>query len=69
MSIDQNISDLFFNTDLRGAELTRDSDGVFQGYDDDKLRDDAQMFLNCLEWLGVAIPSVDDLIADFETRV
>jgi hypothetical protein len=69
MKIDGNISYLFFNTELSVAELPTDRDGVFQGYDETKLHDEAEIFLGCLGRLGVATPSVDDLIADFYSRI
>ena len=66
--IDANISDLFFNSDL---EATRrlDRDGNFLGYDDEALRAEAECFLAYLARLGVSVPSVDDLVADFYARV
>lgn len=66
--IDGNISDLFFNLDLEAATI-KTADGEFAGFDDDKLRAEAAWFLNCLDRLGVPIPSADDLIADFHSRV
>lgn len=68
MTIDQNISDLFFNTDNEGA-ATSDETGRFAGYDDAILRDNATIFLACLARLSVAVPSVDELLADFLARV
>lgn len=67
MSIDGNISDLFFNTDVSAA-AQHDLNGKFTGYDDSKLREEAELFLNCLKRLGVAIPSVDDLTSNFHGR-
>ena len=70
MSIDGNISDLFFNTDLSAAHLTaKENGGEFAGWDHDKLQEEAKSFLGCLERLGVPVPSVDDLTADFYSRV
>lgn len=65
--VDGNISDLFFNTDVSGA-ANHDKDGMFIGWDDAKLREEATLFLGCLERLNVAVPAVDDLIADFHAR-
>lgn len=65
--VDQNISDLFFNTDVSDA-VVNDNNGNFASYDIAKLRNEAEMFLNCLYRLGVSIPSVDDLLADFDRR-
>lgn len=69
--VDANISDLFFNRDLEAAKLydTKGGPRMFVGYDDEKLRDEAQMMLESLTRLGVAVPSADDLIADFYDRL
>lgn len=68
MSIDGNISDLFFNTEMSVTEL-HDAKGDFAGYDEAKLRDEAALFLGCLDRLGVSTPSVDDLLSDFYGRI
>jgi hypothetical protein len=68
MRIDGNISDLFFNTDVSVAAI-HDERGQFVEWDHNKLRDEAQMFLNCLARLNVPIPSIDDLTADFYGRI
>lgn len=68
MAIDQNISDLFFNTDFSGCG-NNDDRGKFIGYDHAKLQAEADMFLNCLQRLGVPAPSRDELIADFYGRL
>lgn len=67
--IDTNISDLFFNTDLQDAETRDPSDGRFAGYDVAKLREQAEVFLDCLTRLGIDAPTCDDLIADFNARL
>lgn len=66
--VDQNISDLFFNTDLSECG-DHDARGQFTGWDVAKLQDAAEMFLNCLQRLGVPVPSANELIADFRARV
>lgn len=68
MRVDANISDLFFNTDLSQTKL-KDDRGHFTGYDEDKLKEEAQLFLSALDRLGVATPSVEDLIADYYGRI
>lgn len=68
MAIDQNVSDLFFNTDVSDTVL-HDAKGQFNGYDEKRLADEADMFLASLSWLGIATPSRDDLIADFYGRI
>lgn len=67
MKINGNISDLFFNTDLNAA-AQHDLRGEFTGYDHEALRAEAAMFLGCLERLGIAVPPIDDLTADFYER-
>lgn len=66
--VDTNISDLFFNTDLSATKML-DPKGNFTGYNEEKLREEAQMFLSALDRLGVATPSVEDLIADYYGRL
>lgn len=66
--VDPNISDLFFNTDLSSTTL-KDGRGHFAGYDEEKLKTEAQLFLSALDRLGVATPSVEDLIADYYGRI
>lgn len=68
MSIDQNISDLFFNTDLSGA-AEHDAHGQFTGWDVVKLQNEADQFLASLQRLNVAVPTANELIADFRARV
>jgi hypothetical protein len=67
MRINGDISDLFFNTDHNSAEY--DSNKRFVGYNHDKLREAAELFLLSLERLGVAVPTVDELTADFYGRI
>lgn len=62
--VDANISDLFFNSDLKDAEA-RDGDG----YDHDLISDKATEFLGHLEALGVDIPTNDELVEDFFNRL
>lgn len=68
MSIDQNISDLFFNTDLSDAVM-QDEKGMFVGYDETKLQDEALMFLGSLTRLNIDVPTSDDLIENFYSRL
>jgi hypothetical protein len=68
MSVDANISDLFFNTDLAVAEV-RDERGDFVKYDDARMREEARMFLACLARLNVPVPTPDELLTDFFNRV
>lgn len=66
--VDPNISDLFFNTELDNCKL-KDAKGNFEGWDESKLKQEAQDFLSCLDRLGVITPSIEDLIGDFYDRV
>lgn len=68
MYANTDISDLFFNTDLSVAEL-RDANQQFTGYDNAKLEEEARLFLACLDRLGVTIPTVEELLADFRLRL
>lgn len=68
MRVDQNISDLFFNTDISDAVL-KDEKGQFAGYDQWALKNEADVFLACLDRLGVAAPTSDELLADFYARI
>lgn len=65
--IDTNISDLFFNTDLSDTRVMEN--GQFARYDEGKMRTEAELFLGCLERLGVPVPSPEDLVADYYARV
>lgn len=67
LRVDANISDLFFNTDLSNTRIMER--GQFVDYDEDKLKEEAQMFLSSLDRLGVATPSVEELIADYYGRI
>ena len=67
-AVDGNISDLFFNTDLSSAAKSDDK-GQFVGWDEAAMRQEAETFLGCLARLSVAVPTIDDLLADFHKRV
>lgn len=66
--MDQNISDLFFNTDVSDAkEYDR---GDFSGFDDDKMLYEAELFLGCLDRLNVGdLPSARELVDNFYGRI
>lgn len=66
-TVDGNISDLFFNTDV-SATAKHDAHGQFTGYDHEALRAEVQMFLGCLQRLGIEVPTEDELIVDFLER-
>ena len=59
MTVDCNISDLFFNT-----QLQLDASGEYS-----EIENEAADFLNCLTQLGVPTPTVDELVADFRDRL
>lgn len=68
MRVDGNISDLFFNT-WHHFRPTTDERGKPDGGDYDELEAEAKDFIACLDRLGVATPTVTELIEDFRARV
>jgi hypothetical protein len=66
-SVETNISDLFFNRDLESCRVL-DERGRFDGWDYDKLTEEAASTLNCLSGLGVPVPDVAALVEDFLAR-
>ena len=64
MKVDGNISDLFFNTE---HGVMYDVDGNFEEFT--SLEEEAKDFLACLDHLGVATPTVEELIEDFNNRI
>jgi len=66
--VDWDISDLWFNRDLSVCAV-EDASGDFSHYDDAALREEAETFLGNLSRLGVLVPSVDELLADFFDRI
>lgn len=62
------ISDLFFNHDLDQCKRY-DSKHMFDGFDEKALNEEADNFLHCLDQLGVATPTRDELLADFHDRL
>ena len=65
--INHNISDLFFSRDFRDAAVM--SKGVFIGWNEEKLAEHADMTLSNIKGLGVDVPTIPELIADFYERV
>lgn len=67
------VSDLFFN--YSHDEYTRlhnsrqDDESISDDEIKESLRDDAKMFIGCMDSLGVGGFTEDDLIADFMARV
>lgn len=69
MTVDGNISDLFFNLDHDHAKK-HDNHGNFVEFDADSLNTSAIWFLKTLRTLGVSdIPSPQELVNDFYDRV
>lgn len=63
------VSDLFFNTDLDHCVM-RNHKGEFDGYDEDKLREEADSFANCIVSLNPGMMfTADELIADLYARI
>lgn len=67
--MNDGISDLWFNHDKSAAENPKGPKGEFAGYDESRLNECAETFRNMLRMAGIAPPSVEDLIADFEARI
>ncbi len=67
-SINGDISDLWFNHDNSAAWIEGDK-GECGEWDETLLRVEATWFLASLKRLGVSVPTVDDLIADFYNRI
>jgi len=68
-NVDGNISDMFFNTDLSHCKIKNSSNGMFMGFDENKLKAEAEVFLGYLKRIRVPVPTVDELIADFYSRM
>jgi hypothetical protein len=69
MRVNMHVSDLFFNRDMQEAAVFDDR-GNFASYNLDVLHREAETMLSSLEGLGVRdLPSVGDLVADFQERV
>jgi len=70
VSVDADISDLFFNRDF-STIVEKNDDGDFGGYDEQKLAEDADMFLSNIRGLvgDENTPSRESLINDFYGRL
>lgn len=75
MTVNAHISDLFFNSDLEDCK-DFDYSGIgqkcFAGFDDDKLREEAEFFLRHIDAIvhgSIPVPTVDELLADFHNRL
>lgn len=64
--VDDDVSDLFFNTDHDNAKVM--SMGRFVEWNESALRDNARMFIQSLWRLGVNVPSEGALLGDFYRR-
>lgn len=70
MPVDIRISDLWFNHDHSSYTL-HDKDGQFEGYDEAKMKEEADIFLDNIRKIAdtcISTPSTDELIADFHKR-
>lgn len=66
--VNTHVSDLFFNHDLESCKK-RDERGRFDGWDESKLREEAESFLYMIRGLNAdAAPTVEELIEDFHRR-
>ena len=69
MRVNPYVSDLFFNHDVTEARIY--DDGMFDGYDHDKMLELAQNVIDCLYGLGLSdyyVPEAEELVADFYER-
>jgi hypothetical protein len=62
------ISDLWFNTD-HSASVIKDQKGRFDGWDFEKMKEDADSFRLCMSGLGIITPRSDKLIEDLLARL
>lgn len=62
-----DISDLWFGHDVENCRVI--ARGAFEGWDERKLKEEAKLFLAALSRLGVEVPTVEELIADFYNRL
>lgn len=67
-TINGDISDLFFNRDFEHCRINN-AQGNFVDWDGGKLHTEAEEFLASLGRLGVDVPRVADLIANFKNRI
>lgn len=65
--VNPDVSDLFFNLCHDNAQVM--VDGKFDRYDGEKMREQAEWFIGCIERLAFPhAPSVDQLLMDFFGR-
>ena len=68
-TINANISDLFFNRDLSACKVY-DRAGVFIGWDNEALEEEAKTMLSNFEGLGIiSLPTAESVVVDFHERV
>lgn len=66
--VNDDLSDLFFNIDIDDARVIEK--GRFVGWNEERLREEAETLLGRLERLGVGgLPGPDELVRDFLGRV
>lgn len=66
--IDGHTSDLFFNLD-HSAAVVKDGKGQFDGWNEEKMTDQAIWFCEAISAIGGPIYLPPDIIADFHARV
>lgn len=67
-SFSGDISDLFFNLDHSANKKMKN--GLYDGFDEEKLKIETEWFLASLRRLGVGcLPTSEQLVADFLKRI
>jgi hypothetical protein len=68
-TVDTNISDLFFNTELPNGTKKHNAKGQFEDFDHEAMLEHAGIFLASLGRLNVSIPTAEEMVQDFYNRV
>ena len=69
MTLDGDVSDLFFNLDFEDCKRYDPRTKEFTDFDEDKLRERATWFTQALYRVSGRLWSVDDVLADFKVRL
>lgn len=68
MTVNTNVSDLFFNREL--SDCKKFNGVFFNGYDKSKLIEEAKSMISSLEGLGLSnLPNPKTLVEDFMDRI
>lgn len=63
-----HISDLFFNLDHDAAKKAK-ADGTFDGFDEDKMKEQAVWFCETIAAISSERPTPEEVIKDFFARI